>query len=348
MKPTEQTSETDAVSDLPFQTVSTSETTLKERLYRRADRSLLAPFRIIWNDWRGKVGLSLIILYILMGTVGPHLFPEPLTDIEHQLVGPFETWQYPLGTDQSGRGMLAQVVYATPPMLKMVLAGGVFAVLLGSAIGMIAGYKGGYVDYALMIVTDTLMTLPGLPLIIVLAFLVDPESPYIIGVLIAINAWTGLARAIRSQMLPLRNIEYVEANRLMGIPTWKILLKDITPNLAPYIAVNFVMASRQIIFDSVALYFLGVLPTQDPNWGVMMDQAYSSGGALYSWDAAHWIIVPGLAVVGFSFGLILFAQAADKLFNPRIRARHQKTTRTGDEEEESAEPETTTKSATGV
>ncbi|WP_440772551.1 ABC transporter permease [Natronorubrum sp. DTA28] len=312
--------------EFPFQTPTTGETTRKERWSRTVDRTVLAPARIILSDWRGKVGVTIIALYLFMGLAGPYLISPPETDTANMLVGPFEMWQYPLGTDSSGRSILADVVHATPPMLKMVAAGGVFAVTVGSIVGMVAGYKGGRTDQALMVVTDTLMAIPGLPLIIVLAFLFEPRNPYVVGIILAIPAWSVLARSIRSQMLPLRNVEYVEANRLMGISTWKIILKDIAPNLMPYILVSFVGASRGIVFDSVALYFLGVLPTTDPNWGVTMDTAYSSGGALYSWGAAHWLLAPMLAVVLLSLGLILIAQAADKLFNPRIRARHQKTT----------------------
>jgi len=333
MRRTDNPADLDVDDELPFETVSSATTTRYERFYRVFDQWLLAPLRILWSDWRGKIGIPLIMMYVLMGTVGVMVVPRPTTDTLNLLVGPFEVLKYPLGTDAAGRGILRQVIHATPPMLEMILAGGVFAVLLGVVIGMVAGYKGGRTDTVLMIFTDTLMTLPGLPLVIVLAFLFSPSSPALIGILIAINAWTGLARAIRSQMLPLRDVAYVEANRLMGIPTPTILLKDITPNLAPYIAVNFVTASRQIIFASVALYFLGVLPSSKPNWGVMMDRAYSSGGALYSWDAAHWMLTPMLAVVLFSLGFIFIAQAADRLFNPRIRARHQKTT--ADEEAES-------------
>ncbi|MXV60497.1 ABC transporter permease subunit [Natronorubrum sp. JWXQ-INN-674] len=325
--------------DFPFQTPTTGETTREERWSRTIDRTILAPMRIILSDWRGKVGVTILALYLFMGIAGPYLISPPETDTAHTLVGPFEMWQYPLGTDSSGRSLLADVVHATPPMLKMVFAGGVFAVTVGSIVGMVAGYKGGRVDQALMVITDSLMAIPGLPLIIVLAFLFEPRNPYLVGVILAIPAWAVLARSIRSQMLPLRNVEYVEANRLMGISTWKIILKDIAPNLMPYILVSFVSASRGIVFDSVALYFLGVLPTTDPNWGVTMDTAYSSGGALYSWGAAHWLIAPMLAVVFLSLGLILVAQAADKLFNPRIRARHQKTTASEDDEGEH-EPQT--------
>lgn len=298
----------------------------RRRWYGKLDRTVISPFRILWNDWRGSLGMAILATYLVMGTVGTHLVKEPSSDIENRLLPAFQSWEYPLGTDSSGMGLLAQTVHATPDMIEMILAGGVFAILVGAAVGMIAGYKGGTTDQVLMLVTDTLMTLPGLPLVIVLAFLFDPRSSVAIGILLAINAWTGLARAVRSQMLPLREIEYVEASRTMNAPYTTILWEDILPNLMPYISVNFVNASRQIIFASVALYFLGVLPTSDPNWGVMIDQAYSSGGALYSWDTVHWLLVPMIAVVMISLGLILVSQAADKLFNPRIRARHQKTT----------------------
>ncbi|SDR04378.1 ABC transporter permease [Natronobacterium texcoconense] len=318
--------DTAGTDDFPFQTPTTGETTRQERWSRTLDRTVLAPMRIILSDWRGKVGVVILTAYLLMGIVGPYLIAPPETDTANMLVGPFQTWEYPLGTDSSGRSLLADVVHATPPMLKMVFAGGVFAVTVGSIVGMVAGYKGGRIDQALMVVTDTLMAIPGLPLVIVLAFLFEPRNPYVVGIILAIPAWSVLARSIRSQMLPLRNVEYVEANRLMGISTWKIILKDVAPNLMPYILVSFVSASRGIVFDSIALYFLGVLPTTDPNWGVTMDTAYSSGGALYSWGAAHWLLAPMFAVVFLSLGLILIAQAADKLFNPRIRARHQKTT----------------------
>lgn len=313
--------------ELPFRTTAESDTSRKQRWFRKVDRSVLAPLRIVLTDWRGQIGVTIVALYLFMGIAGPYIISPPETDTTSMLVGPFQTWEYPLGTDSSGRSVLADTVHATPPMLKMVLSGGVFAVTVGSVVGMVAGYKGGRLDQLLMLITDTLMAIPGLPLVIVLAFLFEPRSPYVVGVILAIPAWSVLARSLRSQMLPLRTVEYVEANRLMGIPVWKILLKDIAPNLMPYILVSFVAASRGIIFDSVALYFLGVLPTSDPNWGVTMDTAYSSGGALYSWSAAHWLLVPMIAVVLLSLGLILLAQSADRLFNPRIRARHQKTTK---------------------
>jgi peptide/nickel transport system permease protein len=109
------------------------------------------------------------------------------------------------------------------------------------------------------------------------------------------------------------------------MPTVSILRHEIIPNLMPYIMINFVNAARRVVFASVGLYFLGILPTSGVmNWGVMMNTAYDTG-SLYTWDAAHWLILPMVMVVWLSYGLIMFGQAADKVFNPRLRARHAKT-----------------------
>jgi peptide/nickel transport system permease protein len=86
--------------------------------------------------------------------------------------------------------------------------------------------------------------------------------------------------------------------------------------------INMVNAARGVIFASVGLYFLGILPFSGLNWGVMMNLAYTAAGSLYTWSSAHWLLLPMITIVWLSFGLIMFGQAADKVFNPRLRARH--------------------------
>jgi len=319
----------DRDSKAPFEIYADVDLSREERYHQRMDRSLIAPLKVLWSDWRARVGVFIIAAYVLAGTVGVMVIESPSTNTANAMVPMFKTWDHVLGTDLSGRDLFALMVHGTPPILKMILSGAIFAILAGAGVGMIAGYKGGLVDRALMVVTDVLMTLPGLPLVIAISFVVEPESPYVIGLILAINNWTGLARAVRSQMFTLRDAGYVEVSRIMGISTPKIIKRDITPNLMPYILVNFMQASRRIIFESVGLYFLGILPINTPNWGVVMNLAYQQG-ALYSFGAIHWLLVPMMTVVVFSLGLILLAQGADRVFNPRIRAKHAKTTGDGD------------------
>lgn len=309
------------------------ESVSRRRRYRDAiDQYLLVPARVLWSDWRARVGALIVAGYITMGTVGVLLVPEPATNQGDLLVPPFQTLQFPLGTDGLGQGILRQIVHATPAMLLMIVAGATFTVVLASIVGTLAGYEGGRVDAALMTFADVVMTIPGLPLIIVISAFFKPSQPMLVGIILSVNAWAGLARSIRSEVLSLRNAEYVEAARLMGLRRHTIVLEDVLPNLMPYITMNFVQTARNIIFASVALYFLGILPADTFNWGVMMNLSYQTAGALYTLESAHWLIAPMLAIVGLSLALTLLAQGADRLFNPRIRARHADTPTPADTE----------------
>lgn len=306
----------------PFEATASGTMTRSERYQVLLNEWIVAPVYIIWEDWRARVGTLILLFFTLMGTVGVYLIPPTSTADGPRLAQPFEHLAHPLGTDNLGRDIMAQTIHATPAMLEMILAGAVFTTIMATAIGTLSGYKGGLTDRALMTFTDVLMTIPGLPLVIVIAVILEPEAPWVVGIILTINAWAGLARAIRSQVLTLRSENYVEASRLMGLSTPNILVKDVIPGIAPYILINFVNTGREVIFASVGLYFLGILPMTHLNWGVMMQFAYDTGGALYTWETAHWLIVPMGAVVLLSFGLILFAQGTDRIFNPRVRARH--------------------------
>lgn len=298
------------------------QTMSRSDLYReRLDIFVLTPLRVIWSDWRTRIGGLIILLYIFVGTVLVQ-FVDPAQTGGPRIQAPFQSLQYPLGTNHLGESLFALVVHATPPMLQMILAGAVFSTILATAIGTVSGYKGGYVDTALTTVSDIAMTIPGLPLIILVLVIFEPKSPYIIGVVLAINAWAGLARTIRSQVLELRDQSYIEASRIMDVPLRRIIVDDILPNIMPYVLISFVNTARGVIFGSVALFYLGVLPVNFPNWGIMLSRAYGTGGAIYSWGTMYWILAPMVAIVLLSFGLVLFSQGTERLFNPRIRARH--------------------------
>lgn len=332
------------IDDSPFARVSETTVSRREQYVRRLDVWILTPLRVIWDDTRTRVGFLIVLLYLLMGTVGVMLTPSPTTD-NPKLIQPFTTLQYPLGTTGTGKPLLRAIIHATPPMLKMMFAGAVFAVAVGTVVGLITGYKGGLVDRVMTTLTDMVMTIPGLPLVIVIATILSPRNPYVLGIILTINVWAGLARAIRSQVLTIRENSYVEASRVLGAPTPKILREDLLPNLMPYIMINFVNAARNVIFASVGLYFLGILPFTSLNWGVMMNLAYRGSGALYTWSTMHWIVLPMLAIVFLSYGLILIAQGSDRLFNPRVRARH--ATTIADEGTDSETDETEMAESTG-
>lgn len=326
------------IGDLPFKRTSDVTLSRRERLSQTVDGFVMAPLRIIWSDWRARIGFIIIALFVLLGTVGVYFVPNPESAIGPQYVPPFQNWTYPLGTDALGKGIFAQLVHATPDMLKMILAGAVFSTILATILGTLAGYKGGFTDRSIMTLSDVVMTIPGLPLVIILAAILEPRNPYLIGLILGINNWAGLSRAVRSQVLSVRERNFVEASRTMGLSTPKILVDDVVPDVMSYISVHFVMACRGIIFESVGLYFLGILPFTTQNWGVMMNLAYNTSGALYTLKSAHWLFAPMLTIMLFSLGLILFAQGMDRLFNPRVRARHVKKTAEEDDSDDYTSP----------
>ena len=316
--------------------IDVPDTSRRERTGRQIDLYIYAPLRVAWTDWRARIGISLIMFFILLGTVGVQLVPTPSLNEGLPYTTWFQTWEHPLGTDNMGRPIDKMIVHSTPAILKMATAGVLFAVGLAIVIGVVAGYKGGTVDYVLMTITDIVMIIPGLPLTIVLIAIWRPHDPFFVGVVLAIDSWPSLARMLRSQVLTIREEEYVEAARAMGVSTWSIVQKDVTPQLMPYIMINASNAAQGVIFAAVGLYFLGFLPSTGAafNWGVMMNEAYHIGGAMASpHRAGHWLFAPMVMLILFTMGLILFSQGMDRVFNTRIRARHAKTVVTDDEDD---------------
>ena len=304
-----------------FETLSEEEDISRtDRWARFFDIWVVAPLRIVFDDLRTLVGTVILTGFILMGTVGVIVLPYPEAT-GPSVLGPFQNWQYPLGTNELGASLLGRLVHATPAMLKMVLAGALFTTVIATVIGTVAGYKRGPTDAVLSTLSDVMLTIPGLPLVMVLAVFLQPESPWLVGILLSINAWAGLARSIRSEVIAVRTEPYVEASRVIGVPIHRIIFEDVLPNLMAYITVNFVVSGRRVIFGSVALYFLGLLPITGLNWGVMLQFAYEYG-SLYLPGTLHWILIPTVTIALFTTSLLLIAQGAERVFNPRIRARH--------------------------
>ena len=309
-----------------------------ERLRIATDRQLTTPLRIIWGDYRARIGLVTAVIYALLGTVGVWLTPAPYINmapidlpwiigtnrLQAVIRRPLELtfWKYPLGTNHLGIDEVALMAHATPAMFKMMFAGAVLSMFIGVSLATVAGYKGGLVDSVLMTVTDVVMGIPGLPLVIILAAVVRPENPYMVGLILGIDNWPGLARTLRSQVLTLRNENYVESSRIMGLPTRNVIRKDLLPELMPYVLINFIGALTGIIGESVALYYLGILPFTNLNWGVALNQAYKQSIGLYGVARINQLIIPILTITLLTFGLTLLSQSLDRVFNPRVRARH--------------------------
>jgi len=311
----------------------------RERVRTWFDLWIRSPLRIIWDDRRTRWGSLIVIGYLIMGTLGVHLTESPELNENEELLGAFpDDWftitqqtvlgakvPWPhietiFGTNNTGQSIFELIVHSTPPMLKMALAGGIATTLVGVIVGTVAGYKGGRIERVLMTATDIQIAIPGLPLLIVVAFALQPRDPLIVGLILSIDAWAGLARQLHSQVLALRSESYAEASRVVGLGSGTIIRDDILPNIMPYIMINFMGNTTRIIHASVGLYFIGVLPYTNLNWGVMISRA-QGGGAMYGTKNWPWLLLPILAIALLSYGITILSQGMDRLFNPRVRAR---------------------------
>lgn len=283
---------------------------------RRVLRDL---WRICRSDKAALAGGLVVVLYLLVAVLGPYLAsPGGLQSPANANLGP--SLQHPLGTDPLGHDVFASIVVGTRPvMLVGVLAAGI-TVFIGVAVGLLSGYLGGLVDAALMRVVDIFLTIPGLPLIIVIAAIVHTTSPVVLAVVLSVTAWAGLARAVRSQALSLREAEFVEAARVQGLPLGQIIVRQLLPNVGPYVAIHFLLDVTGAIYAEVGLFLLGVAPITGTNWGEMINSAMSEG-ALYSSSSVVYLLSPMAAIVVLQVAFVFFARALDTLFNPRLRSQ---------------------------
>ncbi|KLU58869.1 dipeptide transport system permease protein DppC [Peptococcaceae bacterium CEB3] len=278
--------------------------------------------RMSWRVIKAKptrvIGLVIIVVFALMGIFGPLLYPHNLPINPNAIYAP-PSLRYPLGTDFEGTSNLALVITGARYVLFAALMAALFTVVFGTGIGLLSGYLIGTTDTVLMRITDFILTIPGFPLLVVLSTVWNFGQPVAMGFVLGITGWGGLARAVRSQTLSLRERGFIEAARGLGLPGWHIVFFEILPNMGPYIAMNLLVSITGAIYAEVGLFYLGVVPFHVNNWGVMLNLAVFTGGAMESAKALPYLLSPLVAILLLTLGVVLFLDALDEIFNPRLR-----------------------------
>jgi peptide/nickel transport system permease protein len=173
-------------------------------------------------------------------------------------------------------------------------------------------------DSAIMGLADIVLTIPQFPLLIVLAGLLRFNSVVILAVILGLLSWPSLTRAIRAQVLSLRERDFVEAARALDLGTRHIILREIMPNMASYLVVSLIFAMTAAVYAQVGLVFLGLVPLSGTNWGVMLQLAWTKGAIFYP-KALWYIMGPVLAIALFQLALVFASRSLEEVFNPRLR-----------------------------
>ena len=226
--------------------------------------------------------------------------------------------QYPLGTDRQGRDLLAVMVAGTPLTLRIGFIAGLIGVGLGSVLGFTAAYYRGTVDAVIRGVVDVGLTVPGLLVLIIIAVSIkEGLTVDQMAVVVASLAWLSPTRAIRAQVLSLRERGYVDVARLNGMSGPEIIVRELVPNLLPYLAATLVNAVSSAILASVFLEVLGLGPIDSPTLGMTLYWVNFNAALINGWW--WWWAAPIVVILVVFLGLFFVTIGLDEVANPRLR-----------------------------
>ncbi len=284
-----------------------------------------------WLNSKLLLGVGVLLLVTVTQFIGPRIWDTDLARVGSAPINIVPIWTeadpnlgfkdgdpaYPLGTDSTGRDMLALILVATPRSLMVGLIGAGIGMLVGVILGFSAGLLGGWLDAIVRILADALMTIPGLAVLVVIASYVRQFEISSMALLMAIFAWPGPTRLIRAQVLSMRERGYIQMARLSGASTFDIMFKEIMPNLLPYLAASFTGTISGVIIAAAGLETLGLGPTRIPTLGMTINNALSASAILRGmW---WWWGFPIVMLIIIFISLFLMTIGLDEIANPRLR-----------------------------
>jgi peptide/nickel transport system permease protein len=266
--------------------------------------------------WQLVVGLTVSLTPLLVTMVGSQLVGEEGLRIAAALPGAAPSSEHLLGSDTAGRDILVMIMHGTPPTYLMGIVAGLVAVSFGTVIGVVSGYVRGSTETLARGVIDVALGIPPLAVVVALASILGSISPLQVGLIIGMFGWAYPARQIRSQVLSLREQQFVFISKLSNEQPLRIMFAEILPNVVPFVVSSFVAAVSFSIVVAVGLQLLGI-GGSDPTLGLVLQLAVV-GGAL-SRGMWWWWAPPAVILVCLFLGLFLVSTIIDQYANPRLR-----------------------------
>ncbi|MEO6317444.1 MAG: ABC transporter permease [Acidimicrobiales bacterium] len=276
---------------------------LRKDVWRRFKRNRLA-----------MVGLVLIVLLVLTAVFASVIAPYTITQ---RFSGEFRAGpsaDHWFGTDLIGRDVFSRVVYGARVSLKIGIAATAIALVIGLALGAVAGFFGGPLESLIMRLTDIFLAIPYIVLAVAIAALLGRSENTVI-IVLGFTGWLGICRIVRSSFLSLKQLEYVEAATALGYSKWRIMFRHILPNALQPIIVYGTIAVGSVILSEAALSFLGVGP-QDPTpaWGLMVSDGKSQLPV-----APHLLFFPGLAIFTTVLAFVFVGDGLRDALDPKLK-----------------------------
>jgi peptide/nickel transport system permease protein len=287
---------------------------------RRRSESLRRNWRLFRSHRSGLFGLALLLFFVALAVLAALLVDPDGLDLTKATAAPLEppSREYWLGTDDSGRPILTQLIFGARVSLFVGLFATLISMVIGTVVGLLSGFLDGLGAKILFRITEWFLVLPFLPLALILATVLG-RGLFNISLVIGITSWPATALLIRAQTLSIRERPYLERARVLGAGRWHQITRHALPNVMPMVFANTTLTVAAAILTETTLSFLGLGDPTRVSWGSMLDNAFSVGAIT---TGAWWYIVPpGVCVVLVVLAFTLVGQALEDVFNPRLRER---------------------------
>jgi peptide/nickel transport system permease protein len=295
---------------------------LQPRALARARRKAARRrfYRAFAAQRAGLCGVGVLVVFALLALCAPLLFSSDSLDVTKATGGVLQSpsGSYPLGTDESGRSVLALVVWGARISLVVGIAATIISIVLGALVGIASGHYTNLFGALLERITDWFLVIPFLPLAIVISTLLPWQSIFNIILVIGVTSWPSTARLVRAQTLSIEGRPYLERARVLGGGNWHQITKHVLPNVTPLILANTTLTVAVAILSETTLTFLGLggfKPT-DISWGTMLENAFQSGAIT---TGAWWYLLPpGLCVVIVVLCFTVVGRALEAIVDPHL------------------------------
>lgn len=267
----------------------------------------------LFSNRSGMMGVGILAFLAVVAAFSWRIAPyTPYAIVADPYLPPSVTHAF--GTDGLGRDIFSQMVYGAGVSLEVGFISALGITILGTVVGLVAGYYGSYVDQVLMRLVDVLLVIPATVFMIFVALILGSTLSSVLVVIIAFG-WPPMARMIRSQTLTLKHRGFVESAVVSGAPKWYVLTKVILPNVTSLILANGILAVIYSIIAEASLSFLGLVSSTNYSWGTVLNNAQVEGAVYH--NGILWITVPGLAIAVTGIAMTLIARAIGDITDPK-------------------------------
>jgi peptide/nickel transport system permease protein len=273
---------------------------------------------LLFSSWRGRLGLGVLGLFVFLAIFGSLIAPHDPNASSLDILAKPSTDHW-LGTTEQGSDVFSQLLVGARVSIVVGFAAALISAVLGATVGLLGGYFGGWTDRGLDALENWFLVIPTLPLMIVLARLLNPSLTVLIAV-IGLTSWAGTGRIVRAQVLTLRERAFVERARALGAKDGYIIRTHILPNTLPLIFANTVLIVAIAVLSEAALAFLGLGDPTRISWGSMLENAFASGAP--SAGAWWYVIPPGLCITLLVLAVSMLGYMFEEFVNPRLREQH--------------------------